>query len=268
MGESSSGKWYTNPTVIGAVLAAIITGVFMVVDGFLNNKNETAVQALPPPQVSTTTTVIVTSAPSLQSPPNILINDITKTDAEQIAIKSDPSVRHEYPVAVPTQEESTEENKGVELSGVFQDYFEEGLRQWRAKRYPGYYNDSMRWHLSDKEHFSGKNSLSLGHEDTDRKDNNDSVYIETREDFLLMEDTVLSFYIKKTYRINLEIVLKKKDITFKKTVIKRYSGNDPYKEWRAEEIPLGSDIDEGRYTLILRAWSQGSLYLDDIKIQK
>ncbi|CAK8717714.1 hypothetical protein KKHLCK_06875 [Candidatus Electrothrix laxa] len=84
----------------------------------------------------------------------------------------------------------------------------------------------------------------------------------------MTENAVFSFKIKKEYTINLKIVLKKKDATFKKTVITFYPGNMMHKEWRAEEIPLGSDIDEGRYTLILRAWSQGSLYLDDIKIQK
>ncbi|WYD80291.1 MAG: hypothetical protein V8K32_13380 [Candidatus Electrothrix gigas] len=65
----------------------------------------------------------------------------------------------------------------------------------------------------------------------------------------------------------MKIVLKDKDAPFKDTVIKFYPGNRMYKEWRAEEIVLGSDIDEGRYTLMLKAWDQGRLYLDDIKIQ-
>ncbi|MCI5123793.1 MAG: hypothetical protein D3925_04780 [Candidatus Electrothrix sp. AR5] len=262
MGESSSGKWYKSHTII----AAVITSCVALFGIFVTNK-KTSIQSPPPPSVSTTTTVIVTSAPSLQGLPDPLRNDVTKTDAEQTAIKSDPSVRQEYSVAIPAQEEPTED-KEVELPGVFQDDFEEELKKWRAKRYPGYYNDSMRWHRSDKEYFSGQHSLSLGHEDTDRKENSDPVYIETKEELLLTENAVLSFKIKKEYRINLEIVLKKKDATFKETVIKFYPGNTMYKEWRAEEIPLGSDIVKGRYTLILRAWSQGSLYLDDIKIQK
>lgn len=253
MGESSSSKWYKNIaiiavliTAVGGIVAATITGVFSVIAAFIST---TVVQ--PPPS-------------SVQIPSDTLRNDVTKTEVEQTVIQPEPSVQLEYPVTV---QEKPAENKAEPID-TFQDDFEGRLRQWRAKRYPGYYNDSMRWHLSDKEHFSGQHSLSLGNEDTDKKDNNDPVHIETKEDFLLTENAVLSFKIKKEYTINLKIVLKNKDAPFKETVIKFYPGNAMYQEWRAEEIPLGLDIDEGRYTLILRAWSQGSLYLDDIKIQK
>lgn len=258
MGENPSGKWYTNP----AIIAAIITGVFALISAFISNRNDTPVQPLPSQPVSTTTTIIVTPAPSLQNPPN----SSKKIASEQAVIHVEPSARQKYSVAMPVQKEPTED-KEAESSGVFQDDFEGRLRQWRAKRYPGYYNDSMRWHRSDKVSFSGKYSLSLGHEDTDRKDNNDVVHIETKEDFLLTEDSLLSFQIKKEYGINLKIFLKKGDVSFKETLIKFYPGNRMYKEWRAEEILLGSDIDEGQYTLMLKAWDQGRLYLDDIKIQ-
>ncbi|MCI5192377.1 MAG: hypothetical protein D3915_04520 [Candidatus Electrothrix sp. AU1_5] len=250
MGEDSSGKWYTNP----AIIAAIITGIFTVISVFIGKKNDPPVQPLPSQTVSTTTTIIVTPAPPLQNSPN----SWKKIASEQAVIQVEPLARQKYSVAMPVQKEP---------SGIFQDDFEGRLRQWRIKRYPGYYNDSMRWHRSDKVSFSGKYSLSLGHEDTDRKDNNDVVHIETKEDFLLTADSLLSFQIKKEYRINLKIVLKDKDAPFKDTVIKFYPGNSEYKEWRAEELLLGSDIDEGRYTLMLKAWDQGRLYLDDIKIQ-
>ncbi|MCW5211886.1 hypothetical protein VU04_03130, partial [Desulfobulbus sp. TB] len=152
-----------------------------------------------------------------------------------------------------------------ESTAVFQDNFEEGLKKWNVKRYSGY-NNFMRWHISENEHFSGKSSLALGHEDTDQKENNDTVHIETREELLLTKHSVLSLKIKKEHRINLEIVLKKDDATFKQKV-KFYPGNSEYKDWRVEEIPLGADIDAGRYTLMLKAWDQGRLYLDDIKIE-
>ncbi|MCI5127479.1 MAG: hypothetical protein D3907_03025, partial [Candidatus Electrothrix sp. AUS3] len=44
------------------------------------------------------------------------------------------------------------------------------------------------------------------------------------EDFLLTADSLLSFQIKKEYRINLKIILKDKDAPFKDTVIKFYRG--------------------------------------------
>ncbi|CAK8715193.1 hypothetical protein GKODMF_06795 [Candidatus Electrothrix gigas] len=253
MGEHFSEKWYRNHTVVSTIVAAIITGVFTIIAVFIGNKKDPP-EPLPPPQVSTTTTVIVTSAPSLQ------------TVSEQAGVHFEPLVQPQYPVAVSVHEKMTGEKTGpVE---IFQDDFEEGLSKWNVQRYAGYYNNFMRWHISENEHFSGKYSLSLGHEDTDRKDNNDVVHIETKEDFLLTADSLLSFQIKKEYRINLKIVLKDKDAPFKDTVIKFYPGNfSTKKDWRAEELLLGSDIDEGRYTLMLKAWDQGRLYLDDIKIQ-
>ncbi|MCI5118648.1 MAG: hypothetical protein D3913_11985 [Candidatus Electrothrix sp. LOE1_4_5] len=261
MGESSSGNWYKNLTIIGVIIttvggiiAAIITGAFNVIAVFIGKKNDPPVQPLPSQTVSTTTTVIVTSAPSLQ------------TVSEQAGVHFEPLVQPQYPVAVSVHEKMTGEKTGpVE---IFQDDFEEGLSKWNVQRYAGYYNNFMRWHISENEHFSGKKSLALGDQDTDTKENNDTVHIETKKELLLTEDTLLSFQIKKEYRINLKIVLKDKDAPFKDTVIKFYPGNfSTKKEWRAEEILLGSDIDEGRYTLILKAWDQGRLYLDDIKIQ-
>ena len=221
MGESSSGKWYTNPAIISAVIAAIITGIFTVIAAFISSNNDTAVHPPPP----------------IQSEP--------PAQVEEISIKS--------------QAES-------DSQAIFQDDFEDGLGNWNVKRYSGY-NNFMRWHISENEHFSGKSSLALGHEDTDQKENNDTVHIETKKELLLTENSVLSLKIKKEYRINLEIVLKKKDAAVKETVIKFYPGNTMYKDWREEEIYLGLYIDEGPYTLMLRAWDQGSLYLDDIKIQ-
>lgn len=86
MEEGSSGKWYTNH----AVIAAIITGVFTVIVAFINKKNDTPVQSLPPPQVSTTTTVLVTPAPSLPSLPDAAENDMMKTmETEQAVIRRD-----------------------------------------------------------------------------------------------------------------------------------------------------------------------------------
>ncbi|MCI5139293.1 MAG: hypothetical protein D3922_12990, partial [Candidatus Electrothrix sp. AR1] len=163
-------------------------------------------------------------------------------------------------------EEDLVENK-ADLIEIFQDDFEEELWKWRVKRYSGY-NDFMKWHLSGKEYVSGKRGLTLGHQDTNRKENYDTVHIETKEDFFLTEESVLSFKIKKEYQINLEIVLKKEWDGNKETVVTFYPGNSMYKEWREEEIPLGLYIDKGEYTLMLRAWDQGSLYIDDIKIQK
>lgn len=253
MGENSSGKWYTNPAIISAVIAAIITGIFTVIVAFIN-KSEPVVQPLPPPQLSTTT-VTVTPASSLQIPSDVLESDVTKKEVEPTVIEP----------AAPVRLESPAQPKEIPTA-IFQDDFENGLGNWSMKRYSGY-NNFMRWHISEKEHFSGKSSLALGHEDTDQKENNDTVHIETREELLLTEHAVLSFQIKKEYRINLEIVLKKKDTAFKDTVIRFYPGNTLYKDWRAEKIPLGLYIDEGRYTLMLRAWDQGSLYIDDIKIQ-
>ncbi|MCW5212325.1 hypothetical protein VU04_05395 [Desulfobulbus sp. TB] len=257
MGENPSSKWYTNP----AIIAAIIAGVFAVLAAFIGKKNDTPVQPLPSQSVSTTTTVIVASALSLQNHPDLS----KKTASEQAVIQVEPSARQKYSVTMPVQKEPTED-KEAESSGVFQDDFEKGLSNWNVTRYFGY-NNFMRWHISENEHFSGKSSLTLGHEDTDKKENNDPVHIETKEELLLTKNAVLSFKIKKEHRINLEIVLKKKDATFKEWVIKFYPGNTMYKEWRAEEIPLGSDIDKGRYRLMLRAWDQGRLYIDDIKIQ-
>lgn len=227
MGENPSGKWYKNP----AIIAVIITGVATIIAAIISG------------------VFAVISA---------FISNGNDTPVQPL-----PPIQSEPPA--PVQEVPVESQAGS--IKIFQDDFEGRLRQWRTKRDPGYYNDSMRWHRSDKVSFSGKYSLSLGHEDTDRKDNNDVVHIETKEDFLLTEDSLLSFQIKKEYRINLKIVLKDKDAPFKDTVIKFYPGNKRYKDWRAEKIPLGSDIDEGRYTLILKAWDQGSLYVDDIKIQ-
>ncbi|MCI5156890.1 MAG: hypothetical protein D3906_00320 [Candidatus Electrothrix sp. AUS1_2] len=269
MGENSSGKWYTNSAIIGAgavIVAAIITGVFTIISDFMNNKNNPVVQPPPPPQVSTTTTVIVTPVPSFHLPSDASENDMTKKTA------SEPTVIEPAAPIVPIRLESPAQSKEetpvgtpAELPAIFQDDFEGDLRNWAVKRYSGY-NNFMRWHISEKEHFSGRSSLALGHEDTDKKENNDTVHIETREELLVTENAVLSFQIKKEYRINLEIV-KKKDAPFKERKIKFYPGNTLYKEWRAEEIPLGLEIDEGRYTLMLKAWDQGSLYLDDIKIQ-
>ncbi|MCI5132312.1 MAG: hypothetical protein D3904_12530 [Candidatus Electrothrix sp. EH2] len=238
MGENSSGKWYTNPAiievikVIGAVVVAIITGVFLVIAAFIGNKNAPAPPIhLPVPKTPDT------------------IPDASENNA-----------------AKAENEESAAESK-LEPIAVFQDDFEEGLGKWSVKRYPGY-NNFMRWHISEKEHVSGRNSLALGHKDTDTKENTDTVHIETEEELFLSKETTLSFKLRKSYRINLQIVLKKNDAPFKETVIGFYPGNTPYKDWRAEEIPLGSEIDAGVYRLMLRAWDQGSLYLDDIKIQK
>ena len=189
-----------------------------------------------------------------------IINFIKKKDDTTVSspspIQSEP---HAQVKEIPVKNRA-------ESMAVFQDDFEEGLGKWRVKRYPGY-NNFMRWHISGKEHVSGRNSLALGHEDTDTKENTDTVHIETEEELFLGKEAVLLFKLRKSYRINLEIVLKKNDAAFKETVIGFYPGNTPYKDWRAEEIPLGSEIDAGKYTLLFRAWDQGRLYLDDIKIQ-
>ena len=275
MGESSSGKWYTNPAVIevlkivGAVVVAIITGVFLVIAAFISTKQGTVVQPIPPQPVSTTP-----PAP-LQKPPEVPGNDAAKTEVEPTVIQSEYPAENEESTAESKPEpieifhydfEELTEGKAEPLE-TFHDDFEGGLKDWRIKRYSGY-NNFMRWHISDKEHASGKSCLALGHQDTSKKENNDTVHIETKKELFLTENAVLLFKIKKTYKINLEIVLKNKVAPFKDTVIKFYPGNDMYKDWRAEEIYLGLYIDEGRYTLMLRAWDQGSLYLDDIKIQK
>lgn len=235
MGEESSGKWYTSPVVI----AAVITGICGVLVAVISRNNTPVQPPTPPP----------TPVPRPSA-------DVPKVEQVLTQPKPPPAAVEKYPA----------ENNSNYVQ-IFQDDFEDGLTDWIVKRYDGY-NNLMRWHISEREHFSGKSSLALGHEDTDKKDNNDTVYIETKKYFLLTEAAVLSFKLKKAYRINLEIVLRKKEAAAKETVIKFYSGNSTtHKEWREKEIPLEQYIDKGLYKIMLRAWDQGSLYLDDIEIQ-
>ena len=51
---------------------------------------------------------------------------------------------------------------------IYQDGFEKGLKNWQIDDYSGY-NDLMKWHISSRESYSGQYSLSLGQEDTDKK---------------------------------------------------------------------------------------------------
>lgn len=252
MDENSSNKWYRHPVVIAAflgVLGPVITGIFTIFNTLISNN--TKAPSEPPALVS------VPAPHPVPVPAQETENDVLKPKVEHIPEQPEPPV--------PAQEYPAENNSA---SGqVFQDDFEDGLTHWNVKRYDGY-NNFMRWHISEREHFSGKSSLAVGHEDTDKKDNNDTVHIETKSFFLLTEDAVLSFKLKKEYGINLEVVMTKKDAASEEIIIRFYPGNRMYGEWRAEEISLEPYIEKGLYKIMLRAWAQGSLYIDDIKIEQ
>lgn len=247
MDEKSSSKWCRHPAVL-VVLSAVLTGVFAIFNTLISNKTK-APSELPAP-------VPVPAPHPVPVPPKETINDVLKSKNEHIPEQPElPTPTQQYPG----------ENNSASVQ-VFQDDFEDGLSDWIVKRYDGYSN-FMRWHISEQAHFSGKSSLAVGREETDKKDNNDTVHIETKNFFLLTEDAVLSFQIKKEYGINLEVVMTKKDAASKEVVIRFYPGNREYGEWRAEEIALEPYIKKGLYKIMLRAWDQGSLYLDDIKIE-
>ena len=248
MDENSSHKWCRHPAVI-VVLSAVLTGVFAIFNTLLSNKTKAPSESPAP--------VSVPAPHPVQVPTEETENDVLQQKVEHIPEQPEPPVpAQKYPA----------ENNSASVQ-IFQDDFEDRLTHWTVKRYDGY-NNFMRWHISEQEHFSGKGSLAVGHEDTDKKDNNDTVHIETKSFFLLTEDAVLSFKLKKEYGINLEVVMTKKDAASKEIVIRFYPGNRMYGEWRAEEISLEPYIEKGLYKIMLRAWNQGNLYLDDIKIEQ
>ncbi|MCI5140793.1 MAG: hypothetical protein D3909_03505, partial [Candidatus Electrothrix sp. ATG1] len=193
MNENSPGKWYKHPAVIAAVLGAVITGVFTILNTVISNNKKVPAKPLTP---------VFTPAPDVVPPVTV------QTLPDEIDNKNIPKPKVEHIPEQPTPPEPIHEysaESNSDSAQIFQDDFENGLKNWVSKRYDGY-NNFMRWHISEQEHFSGTGSLSLGHEDTDIKDNNDTVHIETKKSFLLTKDAVLSFRIKKEYGRNLEVV--------------------------------------------------------------
>ncbi len=243
-------KWYENSNILAAIIAAIGVVLAAIVGPLI--------PLLFTPKKPPSSPVAEQSAIAL--PPSSLksFQDIPENMATGQTVQD--MVKTE---SVPNEKEFVSDIR-PDASLVFQDNFENGLTHWTVRDYTGY-NRFMVWHISSKEHRSGKSSLSLGYEDTDKKDNSDTVHIETMDSFVLNKDAKLSFSVKKDYGINLEIVLKNGESASNEKIIKFYPGNCN-KEWKDEKIPLGGYAGDRKYQLLLRAWGQGSIYLDDIII--
>ncbi|MCP4178454.1 MAG: hypothetical protein GY756_11875 [bacterium] len=147
-------------------------------------------------------------------------------------------------------------------SYLFHDDFEKNLSNWFVESYTGY-NNFMKWHISKKDSYSSSGSISVGHEETDEKDNDETVSIVTKKSFILTQDSKLEFKIKKGYKINLKFFLLNSETSTKEN-IKFFPGNYFIKDWKIYSLPLYSHSDKGKFKILLQAWGQGNFYIDDI----
>ena len=147
---------------------------------------------------------------------------------------------------------------------IFWDDFEKNLSKWEVENYSGY-NNFMIWHISSKKSSSGENSLAIGNEETDQKDNADTIRIETQDTFSLSENSYLEFNLLKSHEINFQVFLAPKDSNIKKK-IKFFPGNIECRDWKEEEIPLFPHKPSGEHRIVLEAWGKGSLYIDDFRL--
>jgi len=150
-------------------------------------------------------------------------------------------------------------------NGVFRDEFEDGLRSWNVQDYAERYNSRMRWHLSSKESLSGEQSLSVGHEETDIKDNNDDIHIATAASFVFEKTSILQFSLKKSREINLQVSLFNPDQSMQEKIA-HFSGGDNFSEWKLVSFELSKFAGDTPYQIILQVWGQGSLYIDDVQL--
>ena len=150
------------------------------------------------------------------------------------------------------------------ITATFQDDFEVGLTKWKIENYSGY-NNLMKWHISTNESNTGKASLSLGNADNDKKDNDDKVLITTKQSYVLKSHSTLKFKMKKSYGINLKILLIGGDPGLVKEV-GFYPGNAVWREWKTVSLPLSEFADKGKYGICFEAWASGKLYIDNLEL--
>ena len=141
----------------------------------------------------------------------------------------------------------------------FFDGFENGLENWTVKRYSGY-NDLMAWHISGNDSFSGSMSLSVGN-DTDEKDNEESVRIITKKVFNFSNKN-LQFRLKKSVGIRLNIFLSKNGSEISQKV-KTFPANMACRNWKTIKITLPKHS----YFIVFTAAGAGKLYIDDVEFK-